>query len=262
MTDNPQPHISEVPSAEPNKDQETVLHEEKKEEAEVQTPRLEEEKNSGEEEVHVKKKHKHHHHEKKRAKKVKRDVDRFIDDVAVSSDEESVSSDPEAEINEQQQKEFYKEYDARKERPHYAIEKVLRGGDEAEYLVDLERNNQQPTELLTSKNTELYKEIHLPSVKDPSLWLVKCKKGMEKLASLSLMQKSFVKFQEKDPLLILSVTSLSYLHGYIYVEAFKEAHVRQAISGLHCLGNKLSLVPVKEMADIYTLAKAKKNEVF
>ncbi len=152
----------------------------------------------------------------------------------------------------------------RRERQHYAIDKVMGASNEQDvedYVKGLENADRPAEELLEGKNTMLVKQVFLPSVSDPSLWFVRCKKGCERQACISLMQKSFVKMQEGQPLLILSVTSLSYLKGYIYIEAFKEAHVRQAVTGLHCIGTKISLVPLKEMADIYTSAKAKKRDV-
>lgn len=45
------------------------------------------------------------------------------------------------------------------------------------------------------------------------------------------------------PLSILSVTATENVEGYIYVEAFKEIHVREAIKGLNLIFGKLILVP-------------------
>ena len=61
---------------------------------------------------------------------------------------------------------------------------------------------------------------------------------------MSLMLKSIDYAKKKMPLSILSVTSTDNVEGYIYVEAFKEIHVKEAIKGLSViLGGKVLLVP-------------------
>lgn len=52
----------------------------------------------------------------------------------------------------------------------------------------------------------LTKKGLLPSVKDPRLWQVRVKKGQEKLACMSLMNKSIDYAKKGHPLLIMSVT--------------------------------------------------------
>ncbi len=215
-----------------------------------------------------KRRHKHGHDksQKKRHRKKHKSAsvrDLYLDMAAAEdSDEEIEENDESAEITDQEAERIKQQYYKRVERPLYGIEKALHGEqDEAEYIKGLEEADQPVEPMLDQANPDLARQIHLPSAKDPSLWFVRCKKGAERLACISLMQKAFVKMQEKQPLLILSVTSLSSLKGHVYIEAYKEAHVRQAIEGLHCMGNKVTLVPIKEMAEIYTLARAKKREL-
>ena len=51
---------------------------------------------------------------------------------------------------------------------------------------------------------------------------------------------------------ILSVTSSENVEGFIYVEAFKEIHVKEAIKGLSViLGGKCILVQKEEMPGLY-----------
>ncbi len=49
--------------------------------------------------------------------------------------------------------------------------------------------------------------------------------------------------------------------GYIYVEAHKESHVKEAIRGLTCLlyGKGATLVPMKEMVDAITVKSVAKG---
>jgi hypothetical protein len=66
------------------------------------------------------------------------------------------------------------------------------------------------------------------------------------------MNKSIDFARNKKHLSILSVTCTEKVEGFIYVEAFKEIHVKEAIKGLSVvLGNKCMLVGKEEMPGIY-----------
>ena len=69
---------------------------------------------------------------------------------------------------------------------------------------------------------------------------------------MSLINKSINFAQKGTPLSILSASCSENVEGFIYVEAFKEIHVREAIKGLcNVLGGKVSLVELSEMTAIY-----------
>ncbi|KAK3131898.1 hypothetical protein QOZ80_6AG0513120 [Eleusine coracana subsp. coracana] len=91
----------------------------------------------------------------------------------------------------------------------------------------------------------------LPSVKDPKLWMVKCAIGHERETAICLMQKSI----DRTDLQIKSAIALEHLKNYIYVEAEKEAHVKEACKGLRNIyaSAKITLVPIKEMADVLSV---------
>uniref|UniRef100_A0A2I3H9W1 Transcription elongation factor SPT5 n=1 Tax=Nomascus leucogenys TaxID=61853 RepID=A0A2I3H9W1_NOMLE len=102
----------------------------------------------------------------------------------------------------------------------------------------------------------------LPGVKDPNLWTVKCKIGEERATAISLMRK-FIAYQFTDtPLQIKSVVAPEHVKGYIYVEAYKQTHVKQAIEGV---GNlrlgywNQQMVPIKEMTDVLKVVKEVAN---
>jgi transcription elongation factor SPT5 len=77
-------------------------------------------------------------------------------------------------------------------------------------------------------------------VSDPRLWQVRVKRGLERQVCMSLINKSIDFARKGHPLAILSTTSNENVEGYIYIEAFKEIHVREAVKGLSAiLGNKL-----------------------
>jgi transcription elongation factor SPT5 len=76
----------------------------------------------------------------------------------------------------------------------------------------------------------------LPSVKDPSLFLLRIGKGeREDDIVFQLLQQYYKREVDPDPsrrLWITSVFTTPASRGYIYVEAHREAHVEQAIKSL------------------------------
>lgn len=118
-------------------------------------------------------------------------------------------------------------------------------GEGQEYLSDVLEDE------VEDENGMLQKAL-LPSVEDPSLWQVRVKRGCEKQATLQLMNKAIHKARDGQHLSILSVTCTDKVEGFIYVEAFKEIHVKEAIAGLSViLGGKCLLVQKEEMPGIY-----------
>ncbi|KAL5006667.1 hypothetical protein ScPMuIL_015473 [Solemya velum] len=105
---------------------------------------------------------------------------------------------------------------------------------------------------------EITQQGLLPGVKDPNLWLVKCRIGEEQSTAFHLMRK-FIAYQfEDEPLQIKSVIAKESLKGYIYVEAYKQTHVKQAIEGIGSLRIGLyaqQMVPIKEMTDVLKVVK-------
>ncbi|XP_074337491.1 putative transcription elongation factor SPT5 homolog 1 [Apium graveolens] len=107
--------------------------------------------------------------------------------------------------------------------------------------------------------TEVEQQALLPSVRDPKLWLVKCAVGHEREVAVCLMQKCI----DRGPdLQIKSAIALDHLKNYIYIEADKEAHVKEACKGMRYIftSSKILLVPIKEMTDVLAV-KNKANEL-
>lgn len=105
---------------------------------------------------------------------------------------------------------------------------------------------------------EITQQGLLPGVKDPNLWLVKCRIGEERTTAIQLMRK-FIAYQFSDePLQIKSVISKESLKGYIYIESYKQTHVKQAIEGIGNLRMGIwsqQMVPIKEMTDVMKIVK-------
>ncbi|XP_020235958.1 putative transcription elongation factor SPT5 homolog 1 [Cajanus cajan] len=101
------------------------------------------------------------------------------------------------------------------------------------------------------ETTDVEQQALLPSVRDPKLWMVKCAIGRERETAVCLMQKYIDRGSE---LQIRSAIALDHLKNYIYVEADKEAHVREACKGLrNIFGQKITLVPIREMTDVLSV---------
>lgn len=73
----------------------------------------------------------------------------------------------------------------------------------------------------------------LPSVSDPKLWQVKVKKGKEKIAAISLINKAMDFAERGIPLEILSATYTENVENYVFVEAYRKNSVVEAIQGLN-----------------------------
>ncbi|RWS12398.1 transcription elongation factor SPT5-like protein, partial [Dinothrombium tinctorium] len=105
---------------------------------------------------------------------------------------------------------------------------------------------------------DITQQALMPGVKDPNLWMVKCKMGEEKATVLQLMRKFIAYSNTEEPLLIKSVVAPEGTKGYIYIEAYKQTHVKQAITGI---GNlrlgqwKQTMVAINEMTDILKVTK-------
>ncbi|KDP43057.1 hypothetical protein JCGZ_25243 [Jatropha curcas] len=101
------------------------------------------------------------------------------------------------------------------------------------------------------ETTDVEQQALLPSVRDPKLWMVKCAIGRERETAVCLMQKCIDKGSE---LQIRSAIALDHLKNYIYIEADKEVHVREACKGLRNIyAQKIMLVPIKEMTDVLSV---------
>lgn len=99
--------------------------------------------------------------------------------------------------------------------------------------------------------TEVEQQALLPTIRDPKLWRVTCMNGHEREVAFCLMQKSI---DEGSQLQIRSAVALDHIKNYIYVEADKEAHVKEACKGLRKINSKqIMLVPLKDMTDVLSV---------
>jgi transcription elongation factor SPT5 len=88
--------------------------------------------------------------------------------------------------------------------------------------------------------------------------MVKCRIGEEKATVMHMMRKYIAYQYSNEPLQIKSVIAPEGVKGYIYVEAFKQPHVKQAIlnvSNLRMGQWTQQMVPIKEMTDVLRVVK-------
>eukprot|EP00054_Salpingoeca_dolichothecata_P010528 m.58744 g.58744 ORF g.58744 m.58744 type:complete len:1162 (-) comp19039_c0_seq2:55-3540(-) len=138
-----------------------------------------------------------------------------------------------------------------------ALQIAARHNTRAELGAHGDRDDREDSELLEQKN--------LPTVMDPRLWMVKCLPGREQDCAIQLMRRWFERREAGKPLLIKSVVAYPSARtlnnqSYIYVEAYKESHVKEAIKGLEVLKYgqwKQDMVPLKEMPSILRVSKPK-----
>lgn len=105
--------------------------------------------------------------------------------------------------------------------------------------------------------TDAEKASLLPSMKDPKLFAVPVSKGKEREVVICVMQKHAIKAREGGPLPIYSAVAQDYLSGKIYIEAYKEDHVKRALESIrHVHHSKaVSLVPMREMPAAVSVQK-------
>ncbi|BFZ55359.1 transcription elongation factor spt5 [Savitreella phatthalungensis] len=99
--------------------------------------------------------------------------------------------------------------------------------------------------------TVVPQRLLLPSVQDPSIWGMRCKIGKEQEIIFNLLRKQADLEYTDTPLEIVSAFQRDALVGWIYVEAWKQSHVQEAVKDVSNLyASKLHLVEVSEMASL------------
>ena len=102
----------------------------------------------------------------------------------------------------------------------------------------------------------------LPSLKDPKLFSVRCKIGSEREAAVCLMNKFFSLRGTREEINIFSASALDKFPGFIFVEAHRDFHVKEAIKGLKILNiMKVKPIPVKEVTQVFSPDASKMTSV-
>lgn len=98
----------------------------------------------------------------------------------------------------------------------------------------------------------------VPSVSDPSLWMVSCSTGKEQELVIQIMNKCVAYARQGRPLGICGVIA-AQTKGKIYVESYSEPAVVEAINGVRgLLQYTMRLVPIQDMTTVMTVVPKKK----
>lgn len=189
-------------------------------------------------------------------KRKHRRASEFIDDIAAdASDEEEEEDEGEEDFIQDEGTDLHEEEDRqRMHRRPFLPRDDQEDVEEMEKLIQQRYSARQDYQEYDEETTDVEQQALLPSVKDPKLWMVTCKAGHEREAAVCLMQKFLDLRSQGQDLQIRSAVALDHLKGYLYVEADKEAYVKQACRGLRMIySSKVMLVPIKEMTDVLSV---------
>ncbi|KAK3043790.1 hypothetical protein RJ639_000489, partial [Escallonia herrerae] len=187
-------------------------------------------------------------------RKKKKTASQFFDEEAqVDSDEDEDEEQGEDDFIVDGGADLPDEEDARRmhRRPLLPREEDQEDVEELERTIQQRYARSSHTEY-DEETTDVEQQALLPSVRDPKLWMVKCAIGHEREVAVCLMQKCIDKGTELN---IRSAIALDHLKNYIYIEADKEAHVREACKGMRNIyaSSKILIVPIKEMTDVLSV---------
>ncbi|CAG8748881.1 16470_t:CDS:10 [Gigaspora margarita] len=97
---------------------------------------------------------------------------------------------------------------------------------------------------------------YIPDVHQPNMFVIRCKPGKEKDVVIQFMKQFKESEYSQHPLEILSVTCRDALKGYVYIEAWKLAHVQKAMTNINNLFlSQIKLVPLAERTHVLTIKR-------
>lgn len=98
----------------------------------------------------------------------------------------------------------------------------------------------------------------VPSVSDPSLWMISCSTGKEQELVLQIMNKCVAYARQGRPLGICGAIA-AQSKGRIYIESYSEPAVVEAIAGVRgLLQYTMRLIPIQDMTTVMTVVPKKK----
>lgn len=182
----------------------------------------------------------------------------FLDDeAAVDEDEDEDDFDDEAEEGWAEVAKEVEKQQSGDRAAHRKLTTMLRASEKNED--ELTREIEERHKNYGMEDDDFYetsaikKQSLLPTIKDPKLWMVRCRPGREKSTVVKIL-KSYLNV-ENPP--IKSAIYREHVKGNIYIEADKLGNVQNAIKNFRTLSTyKMMLVPLKEMPDVLTVANA------
>lgn len=207
----------------------------------------------------------------KQGKKRRRDVNPFIDDTAEvqegeEEDEEDEGGDDEELLDDEQHASATELQQAKKDaaaraevhrKQRQQTDEEINPEELERYYRNMDRQFDPSSEgALGEALTNAEQKSLQPSASDPKLFAVRVKAGKEREVVVCVLQKAAMKRKEGKPLPIYSIVSQDYLGGMVYVEAYKENHVKMALENIrNVYQKKVTLVPLQEMESAVSVEK-------
>ena len=196
-------------------------------------------------------------------RKRRRRLNHFFDDEAeVDDDEEEVDEEEEEGfIADEELPEINDHREYREEHGHRELDRQHEQ-KQAEVLEamaeELKTRHSQPKRGRGPDSGLVPRRLLLPSVQDPNIWGVKCRPGKEREVIFSIIKKMEELEGTKRPMSIISAFEREAMQGYIYVEAYKQSDVLEALTGISNVYPRSPqiLVPIKEMPDLLNVIKS------
>lgn len=195
------------------------------------------------------------------AAKKKRTKDYIERDAEVAGEDEDEDEEEYAALRKQgyTKQEYQKKVDERLRAESDAVRAKRAGELSTEEIVANLHARYKPGEYAEEVDTgDLdVDQANLPDMRDPKLWMMRCKEGSEVMILIALLNKYVAKAEAGEQLGIMSAVNTS--KGVIFVESYREAQVRQAVAGITDLygwkPDAIKLVPVNQMtAAVYVSA--------
>ncbi|CAN4126596.1 unnamed protein product [Withania somnifera] len=96
----------------------------------------------------------------------------------------------------------------------------------------------------------------VPSLKDPTIWKVKCTVGRERHSAFCLMQKYIDLLGLGTKMQIISAFALDHVKGFIYIESDRQSDVYEACKGLCSIySTRVTPVPMNEVSHLIAVRK-------
>lgn len=148
------------------------------------------------------------------------------------------------------------------DRPRPSAPAAASGGGGAEAASAPVRHHHHHEEEQDEGGPEGYNAVSqqslLPSVKDPSFWMISCATGKEQELVYQIMNKCVAFARQNKPLGITAAIA-AQSKGKIYIESFSEPPVMEAIQGVRgLLQYTMKLVPIGDMTTVMTVTSKKK----
>jgi transcription elongation factor SPT5 len=186
----------------------------------------------------------------------------FIDrEAEVTEEEDEDEDDEDGDIGDEPHPEdLGRDADDYDDRKHREYDRLKQRAEEivAEKLAVVLKERYGRQRVNMAEASAVPQHLLLPSVKDPSVYAIKCKIGKEQEVVYSILKRIAETLDNS----LAGVTSVfareKAMQGYIYVEAEKKPDVAKATENvIFCYAQQMTVIPINEMPDLLRVKKPK-----